>query len=108
MSFLDYLKIHWPYFGLDAPAFTWIVSAILPVVVFLVLARLWWLTRREGRVYKQAITAIAAAKKQVVRGPKEGLTLASYSGLRKILEREESLSTAAFDYDAHTILRRNS
>src|SRR5688572_12204239 len=109
MSFLDYLKVHWLYFGLDAPAFTWIVSAILPVVVFLVLIRLLWITRRERRAHSEAITAIVAAKKQVVFGPKEGLTLANYSALRKILDRRDSsLSTAAFDYDAHTILRRNN
>ena len=100
---MEYLKLQWEYWGLQAPIFSWVVSAGLIVGCFLLLFYFWVRALLTGAGLKRARKKIQSLFGQNKLRAGEGLSLRLYDGLRIFFNSKPSLAHLWHKIDAHII-----
>lgn len=103
---LEYLKLKYNLFGIDAPAFAWIVAAFL--IVFTIynslqlLRKLW----RQLRNFHDASEHIRNSAENIEAG--KGLSLGDYEEINKYFDDESAggLNGAWREFKSHFLLRK--
>lgn len=103
---LEYLKLKWSFFGIDAPAFAWIVAAFLIVFTLVNLGRLILQLRQQMRNFRAASEHITTSVKGIDGG--KGIKAADYEQIDKYFKDDATggLSGAWREYKSHFLLRK--
>lgn len=104
---LESLKLKWTYFGIDAPAFAWIVAAFLIVFTVINLGRLILQLRQQMRNFRAASEHITTSVKGIDVG--KGIKATDYEQIDKYFKDDASggLSGAWREYKSHFLLRKS-
>jgi hypothetical protein len=109
MTFLDLLRAHWDIWGLDAPKFAWLASAVLLLVPLCVLAFLYWKIRRQSSVLSEVAERLERLRLRIspdfVQSSQAGLPGGAYEALKDILRSSPTLVQAWNSY-ASTVVTR--
>src|SRR4030042_1450994 len=100
-----YLKAQWEYWGLQAPIFSWIVSAGLIVGCIFVLFFFWFRARlMASRLNRMRKTILSLFDQNQLRAG-QGLSLAIYDGLNELFNQMPSLVYLWHKIEAQIIRR---
>lgn len=108
MKVIDLLKIKWMFWGLDAPAFTWIVAAGLLVFTIFTLVWLFGKVYKQKNIYKNAKKKIDELKKKSTTNINQGLEGAIYEELREFFEKNKALKDAWYQLDSEIVVTTDS
>jgi hypothetical protein len=103
---LEYLKFKFNLFGIDAPAFAWVVAAFLILFTAIHLERMLRQLRQQRRNFRDASEHIKTSVKNVEAG--KGLSLGDYEEINKYFDAEATggLNGAWREFKSHFLLRK--
>lgn len=105
---VDYLKLKWEIWGIDAPIIAWLSSIGVVLVTLATLIWLFVLVYRKKRIFKNLSQKLDQIAKKHPRKPREGLTLSAYDEMRQLFENEPLVRFAWHEYEANTVFRQNA
>src|SRR6266446_6781945 len=98
-------------FGITAPRFIWLAALLIFAGTLSCLIRLWWLVRREERLYHRIRTQLSNLQSTAGVPPQDGMASAMYEAMAQVFaplaSEASSLMSAWRRFDAQIVVRRD-
>jgi hypothetical protein len=108
---LALLKTPWMAFGITAPRFIWLAALVIFAGTLACLMRLWWLVRREERLYQRIRTQLTNLQSTPGVPQRDGMASAMYAAMAQVFAQLASeasaLASAWRRFDAQIVVRRD-
>lgn len=99
-------------FGITAPRFIWLAAFLIFAGTLACLIRLWWLVRREERVYHRLRTQLTDLRSTDGTLQRDGMASATYAAMAQVFDRlaseAPSLVSAWRRLAAQMVIRRDA
>jgi hypothetical protein len=108
---LALLKTPWVAFGITAPRFIWLAALLIFAGTLACLIRLWWLVRREERLYRRIRTQLSNLQSTDGVPQRDGMGAAMYAAMAQMFNQlaseASSLVSAWRRFDTQMVVRRD-
>ncbi len=108
---LALLKTPWMAFGITAPRFIWLAALLIFAGTLACLIRLWWLVRREERLYHRIRTQLTSLQSTDGVPQRDGMASTMYQAMAQMFNQLASeaspLVSAWRRFDTQMVVRRD-
>jgi hypothetical protein len=108
---LALLKTPWMAFGITAPRFIWLAALLIFAGTLACLIRLWWLVRREERLYHRIRTQLTNLQSTDGVPQRDGMASTMYQAMAQMFNQLASeaspLVSAWRRFDTQMVVRRD-
>jgi hypothetical protein len=99
-------------FGITAPRFIWLAAFLIFAGTLACLFQLWWVVRREERVYHGIQRQLAALRSADSTAPRDGMASGPYTAMQQLFLQlataAPALASAWRRFDLQTVVRRDA